>query len=93
MADETVVPIQGQIAGSRTITVTTFVDGVPTPVQMQVVALSDANGIIIDPSPDRMWQRELLAEMRILRQLVAQFLGVYSPAPEDDAGAPESSTQ
>jgi hypothetical protein len=36
----------------RTVTVTVPINGVPTPVQMQVIAIADANGVIADNPPN-----------------------------------------
>lgn len=68
--------------GIRTITAMVVINDQLTPVQMQVVCIADANGMIMDANHDAAWQEEMLTEMRELRRLVAMFLGVYQPIPE-----------
>jgi hypothetical protein len=61
----------------RTIIATMMVNGVLTPVQMQVVSLSDANGAILDGFQVYSTQLEdLRSEMRAIRVLLATWLGV-----------------
>lgn len=77
---ETSAPLPG--AGVRTIVATVMVGGVPTPVQMQVVSLSDGLGNIIDSFADYNWQKAMLFELREIRTLVSEALGVFPIIPE-----------
>jgi len=59
----------------RTIEVTTFVDGVPLTVEMQVVAIADSDGNVIDEFMDYNWQRRVIDELAALREMLCTRLG------------------
>ena len=79
---ETPVPLQADTittlpgGGIRTVVATVLVNGIPTPVQMQVVSLADADGVILDDFPAYNKSREILIELREIRRLIALALGV-----------------
>lgn len=52
----------------RTITVTTYIDGVPTAVNMQVLAIADEAGNVIDDFASYRLQVEQAAELRAIRE-------------------------
>lgn len=76
---DTVAPAPGSSStggGVRTIVMTVPVNGVPTQVQVQVVAMTDGQGNIVDTfAPDR-YEMAILQELRELRKLISSFLGV-----------------
>jgi hypothetical protein len=68
----------------RTIVATVLVNGVPTPVRMEVVALSDSNDIASSAN-----QIAMLKELRAIRVLLAKYLGepfIFDPLPDDATG-------
>ena len=93
MAQEQAINLQADTlstvpgGGIRTITVQMVVNGVQTPVQMQVVSMSDANGAILDGFQVYSQQlNDLRAEMRAIRLLLATWMGV----PVVDVGIPSA---
>lgn len=66
----------------RTIQVTTFVDGVPLTVDMQVIAIADGQGNVIDQFVDYNFQRRVIEELSKIRELLGNWLGVpFQPTP------------
>ena len=59
----------------RTIQVTTYVDGVPLTVDLQVIAIADSDGNVIDTFMDYNWQRRVIDELAALRQVMCDRLG------------------
>lgn len=57
--------------GIRTITATVMVNGVPTQVQMQVVAIADPAGVLIDDFATYNIQMQTLATLRRIEQLLS----------------------
>lgn len=51
----------------RTIQVTTLVNGVLTTVDMQVMAIADAQGNVIKDFIDYNWQQQMLRELQRIR--------------------------
>lgn len=70
---DTITQLPG--AGVRTIIAQVLVNGVPTPVQMQVVAISDANGIIIDNFAQVSLLQAIVSELQQLRTIIATAYG------------------
>lgn len=68
--------------GVRTITATVMLNGVATPVQMQVIALADGGGNIIDDFSNYNFAIQNLNELREIRKLLCQILGVPMLAAE-----------
>jgi hypothetical protein len=73
------VPSTGA-AQVRTLTVTTLINGVPTPVQMQVVGLADANGKAVSIFTDYTEPLANLIEIgerqvTLLKLLLQEFTG------------------
>jgi hypothetical protein len=60
----------------RTIEVTTLIQGVPTVVEMQVIALSDGRGNVIDTFATYNLQVEQLQVMRELVRVLAHQAGI-----------------
>ena len=77
MAKETYAAIPPNSTGPqvRTIEVTTMVSGVPLAVEMQVVAIADQFGNVIDRFQDYNWQRQVLDELIALRTMLSERLG------------------
>jgi len=77
MAKETYAQIPPNSTGPqvRTIEATTLVDGVPLKVELQVVAIADSDGNVIDSFMDYNWQRRVIDELAALRQMVSERLG------------------
>jgi hypothetical protein len=57
--------------GIRTITARVVVNGQLQDVQMQVVAIADANGVLFDANEDRQIQIAILQEIRDLKRIMA----------------------
>lgn len=72
-------------AGVRTISAVTLINGIPTTVQMQVMALADESGNVIRDFASYNLQIAQLAELRAIRKLLAQAQGVFDPIPEGPA--------
>jgi hypothetical protein len=93
MPNESPVPLQADTlsqlpgGGVRTIVAVVMVNGVPTPVQMQVVTVADQNGVLLDAPRDDVL-REMSNDLKDIRKLVAMLLGV--PALEDHRGTGET---
>jgi hypothetical protein len=77
MAKETQAQIPPNSSGPkvRTLEVTTYIDGVATTVEMQVVAIADNDGNVIDEFMDYNWQRRVIDELAALRQVLCDRLG------------------
>src|SRR5207244_919975 len=77
MPVEQPIPLQSDVVSSgpniRTITVTLLVNGVPTPVVMQVMSVADADGRLFDQQtfgrPDM--QVKILMELKSIRKLLS----------------------
>lgn len=74
-------------AGIRTISVTTLIDGVPTEVQMQVIAIADEAGNVIKDFATYNLQLAQLAELRGIRRLTAMRLGAFDPVADGPISA------
>lgn len=80
MPPESPVPLQADTlsqlpgGGVRTVVAVVLVNGVPTPVQMQVVTIADANGVLLDAPKDDLL-REICNHLKDLKQLVANVTG------------------
>jgi hypothetical protein len=59
----------------RIVKVTTLVNGVPTTVDMQVLAIADEQGNIINRFADYSLQQQMVNELRALRLSLEQWLG------------------
>lgn len=59
----------------RNLLLTTIINGVPTQVQMQVIAISDSFGNVIDDFMDYQWKAQVIHELRMLRMEMAQDKG------------------
>lgn len=83
MAQEQPVPLQTDTVsnlpggGVRTVVATVLVNGVPTPVQMQVVAIADEDGVIFDSTPNPTLQ-DIADSLRDIRRLLGLWLGVHA---------------
>lgn len=66
----------------RTIEVTTLIQGVPTVVEMQVIALSDERGNVINDFATYNLQVEQLKVMRELLRVLAHHAGIAVFLPE-----------
>ena len=83
-ATETAVPLGTQTGGQqvRNLLVTTLINGVPTPVLMQVIAIADISGNLLDLglASRSDLHNQLLVEMRrelmIQNELLVQGLGL-----------------
>jgi hypothetical protein len=61
----------------RTITAVVPINGVPTQVQMQVISIADANGVIVGAAPDNtQLLLDTLAVMKDVRTLLSAWLGL-----------------
>lgn len=60
---------------ARTIEVTTLIAGVPTVVEMQVIAIADGNGNVIDDFAGYRFQAAILAELQQIRELLGRVHG------------------
>lgn len=60
----------------RTVEVTTLINGVPTVVEMQVMAIADAAGNVIDDFADYRFQRQVIEELQQIRQLLGSAYGL-----------------
>jgi len=69
-------------AGVRTISVITLISGVPTTVQMQVVAIADEAGNVIRDFASYNMQLAMLSELRALRRAQSLQSGAFDPVPE-----------
>jgi hypothetical protein len=69
--------------GIRTITATVMINGIPTQVQMQVVALADPNGVLVDDHTAAHIQFATLRELREIKRLLALMAGVPVFEAED----------
>lgn len=95
MADLRETPIQLQSdtlsnlpgGGVRTLTVNAIINGQPAAVQMQVVSIADANGVVMDLSNYDPWS-DVLHELKDIRRLLAYWMGI--PAFEDHRGTGEA---
>lgn len=77
MTTETYAQIPPNSTGPlvRTIEVTTLVQGVPLKVEMQVLAVADSAGNVIDEFMDYNWQRRMIDELVALRQMLSERFG------------------
>lgn len=66
----------------RTIEVTTLIQGVPTVVEMQVIALADGLGNVIDSFATYNLQVEQLKLMREILRVLAHKAGIAVFLPE-----------
>jgi hypothetical protein len=66
----------------RTLEITTLVNGVPTTVQMQVIAIADEGGNVIRDFANYNLQLMQIAEARALRRTQSIRLGAFDPIPE-----------
>jgi hypothetical protein len=66
----------------RNLSVTTLVNGVPTLVDLQVVAIAGPDGQTIDIWQDYNWQLAVLQELREIRKLLGVHAGVAAFIPE-----------
>ena len=71
---DTLTPIVG--GGPRTVPVSVTVDGVSTQMLMQVVCIADPAGNIYDQLYDPKTHIAILNELRQIRVLLAEMLGV-----------------
>jgi hypothetical protein len=89
MALENPIAVPNVGTGSvRTVQATVLVAGVPTNVEMQVVALADSNGVPIDDVVGASYQLAMLRELREIRTLLAAQQGalVLDPPLSSDIG-------
>lgn len=84
MGTEAAVQIPPDSTGKkvRTIEATTLINGVPAVVEIQVLALADAAGNVIDDFANYKFQVAMLSELRAIRGLIARQQGAFDPAPE-----------
>jgi hypothetical protein len=77
---ENAVGLQPDGAGkkARTIEVVTVIDGVETTVQMQVLAIADGAGNVIDSFSDYTLQKQMVREIQLLRSVIERWLGTAS---------------
>jgi hypothetical protein len=69
----------------RTISVTTLVAGVETTVQMQVLAIADSGGNVIDSLVDYEFQEELIRQTKLNGMRLNRLLETFrESAIEDD---------
>jgi len=54
----------------RTLTITTLIDGVPTDVKMQVIAIADADGNVVDAGR---WREEMLGALRSINSAIERL--------------------
>jgi hypothetical protein len=59
----------------RTIEVTTYINGVETTVEMQVLALADDRGNVINDFMDYAWKSEVLDELKRIRRGIGKLVG------------------
>lgn len=86
MGQEGQIPLQSDqlslVAGGpiRTIIATIPINGIPTQVQMQVVAIANADGIFEDQQNPyiNQIQFEILTTLKDIRRIVAQLAGIPS---------------
>ena len=77
MAEASPIPLQTDTlstlpgGGVRTLTVTVMVNGVPTPVLMQVVAIADAAGTVQGDLATEETLHGIFDELRAIRDLLA----------------------
>ena len=76
--------------GVRTVVVTTMINGVPTPVQMQVVSIADSNGVLLEQQSFHV-DRKILEELQQIRRMLCQLLGVLPMEDDDLSRGPENS--
>jgi hypothetical protein len=72
-------------AGVRTISVTTLINGVPTTVQMQVMALADESGNVIRDFASYNLQLAQLAELRAIRRILATVNNIFDTVQDGTA--------
>lgn len=60
----------------RNLLVTTLINGVPTQVYMQVLAISDSDGNLIDFSRMEAFQRETIRELKAIKTILMTAFGV-----------------
>lgn len=75
--NEQSVGVQDLTAGRkvRTLEVETLIDGVPTKVEMQVLALADSAGNVIDCFNDYKAQQQIIRELQRMREVLERWLG------------------
>lgn len=69
-------------AGIRTIDVTTYINGVPTTVKMQVLAIADEAGNVIKDFSSYNLQLAQLREAQEFRRTFSMLHGAFAPIPE-----------
>lgn len=80
---DTLAPVSG--GPVRTILATVLINGVPTQVQMQVVALADERGIPFErPPAAALYDRKMLNVLYDIRALLCNFMGVSETAYQDE---------
>lgn len=83
LQQDTISNVPGIGSGVRTIIAVVPVNGAPTPVAIQVVALTDADGRVLDFAQANYYQLAMLQELRMLNQLLSTMLGVPYLLPTD----------
>jgi hypothetical protein len=78
-------PPSGGGANVRLINVTTLVNGVPTTVSMQVIALADESGNVIRDFANYNLQIAMLTELRAIRRILASQSGGFDVVGEGPA--------
>jgi hypothetical protein len=75
LQSDTITPQPG--GGVRAVTAYVLINGVPTPVQMQVIAVADAQGRVLNNLPDMYDPFEaVVSELRAIKQLLGQIAQV-----------------
>ena len=70
---DTITQLPG--AGVRTIIAQVMVNGVPTPVQMQVTSIADANGVILDNFAQQDLLNGIILELQGIRNVLCTAYG------------------
>lgn len=75
LQSDTLSPVAG--GPIRTMLVTTLINGVPTQVQMQVVAIADERGVPFEPPLQAgTYDKNIYSCLRDIRSLLSFFTGV-----------------
>jgi len=93
-------PVPGSGPQFHVIQATMLVNGVPTPVSIEAIALADEFGnLVLSSSEDGPWKQALLDEMRALRlgmQMLLEYIhpmsGITTPAPVSNLASSVVST-